>query len=117
MTDHSGNLWIATFNGVSCVNISNQSTRTIRLNETGAIRRIVQDKSNSAILWLMTYGSGIFKYDAAQKKLVDQYPLLQVLPSGQKNFGTGFDGMYDASGKLWIGADKGLYFYDDKKNV
>jgi len=116
LADRDGNLWIATFSGVSCLNISNQSVHNIRLNETGAVRRILPDKSNSSILWLVTYGTGIFRYDMFQKKLITQYPLLQTLPSGQKYLGTGFDALYDRSGKLWLGADKGLYYYDEGKN-
>ena len=64
----------------------------------------------------MTYGTGVFKYDMSRKKLVTYYPLFQSLATGQKYFGSGFDAIYDESGKLWLGGDKGLYYYDERKN-
>ncbi|MEO7445286.1 MAG: two-component regulator propeller domain-containing protein [Ferruginibacter sp.] len=121
--DRENNLWIGGQNGLAKMNPIARQINSYRITEmfernaAVSIRKMVKDKKDANIFWVITYGAGIIRYDFNNRRVIKWYRYFT--PEKNKEDETGswnYDAMYDNKGKLWVASGIGLSSYDEKKD-
>jgi ligand-binding sensor domain-containing protein len=118
-TDRDGILWISHINGLSKLDWHNQQIKSYRVREmtdsnfmVPPIRKILPDKRFPQNYWLITWGYGVLYYNKTSNRVLNRYQ--QGADRGSLGFGQ--DGTFDNEGRLWVGAETGLYYLDTRNN-
>lgn len=116
--DKSGALWVGTYNGLNKFDSRKDVfiDYTNRLKVTTPITSITGEYSGNAnILWIGTYGDGLFRFDGRQGTFTQYVYTPGTLTSLSNNR---IQGIYiDNSGILWVGTDSGLNKFGKKKQT
>lgn len=111
--DRKRRIWLGTYpEGLYCINqgkLFHYKFPARKGMEVTAIRAIVEDEQGN--LWVSVVGGvGLFEPHTGELKLLrDKYPELA-------RFRIANAMILDPSGRLVVGADNGIYFYDSKKD-
>ena len=111
--DLKGRIWLGTYpEGLYCINqgkLSHYKFSPRKDMEVNAIRAIVEDEQGN--LWVSVVGGvGLFNFRTGELKLLrDKHPELA-------RFRIANALILDSSGRLVVGADNGIYFYDIRKD-
>jgi ligand-binding sensor domain-containing protein len=108
--DRQGALWVGTVGGLALMNKQNASFTFYRENKTDTtglsqneISAIKEDKAGN--LWVGTVTGGVNRFDKRSKKFQHYVP------------GTYVHSIFeDSDTVLWIGTNRGLYYYDPSIN-
>lgn len=111
--DRKGRIWLGTYpEGLYCINqgkLFHYKFPARKGMEVNAIRAIVEDEQGN--LWVSVVGGvGLFDPHTGELKLLrDRYPELAQFRIANAL-------ILEPSGRLVVGADNGIYFYDIKKD-
>lgn len=111
--DRKGRIWLGTYpEGLYCINqgkLLHYKFPARKGMEVNAIRAIVEDEQGN--LWVSVVGGvGLFDPHTGELKLLrDRYPELAQFRIANAL-------ILEPSGRLVVGADNGIYFYDIKKD-
>ena len=111
--DRKGRIWLGTYpEGLYCINqgkLFHYKFPARKGMEVNAIRAIVEDEQEN--LWVSVVGGvGLFDPHTGELKLLrDRYPELAQFRIANAL-------ILEPSGRLVVGADNGIYFYDIKKD-
>ncbi len=110
-SDREGNLWVATWGGVSCLrrgsftNYRHDPRDTHSLSDDN-VWALALDSSGS--LWLGTWGGGVCRYDRVNDRFI-RYPLGRG--SARESVGKSISALHtDGRGVLWVGTSGGGLF-------
>lgn len=107
--DDEERIWIGSMSGISYYNKVENVFVRIKKTET-TTSDILQDRDGR--LWFATSGKGIFRYDPNTeewKQFLHEPGNSQSLPCNQINC------LCSARGRLWIGTDNGLCYYEPEE--
>lgn len=119
--DRNNNLWLGSTNGLIKLNPGNQQIFSYKLSElieqkiSAPIRKIIPDKTNPDIYWLVTHGAGILQYNFTTQKIIRQY--LNTSKDLVKESNYNYDGTYDKDGNFWIASGSGFMQFDEKNDL
>ena len=108
--DAAGNLWVATFRGLSHVNL--QPPRFKPYRTAGGVRPVLtlyEAPSEPGTIWLAPKRGGIQRWDRRTKEVTDRW---FEAPEDQLNLVFAF--LEDHAGRLWVGSDTTALYQLDR---
>ncbi len=117
--DHSGTLWVGTDGGLNRFDRPSD-TFTRRLpapGQTGPewcaeILGIYESPGRPGVLWVGTYGGGLYRLDTSGKQPVRRYTQIDGLPNNVV-----YNILEDGAGNLWLSTNMGLSRFNREKEV
>jgi len=117
LEDSFGNLWFATNNGISILNVKDEKWKTLFKNNNIHARvflTLCEDKQGN--IWAGTYSSGVYLINAKTGRLQKHLNIENTNGKIQSNFV--FDIINDDTGNIWWGGvDSDLIYYNTKQDT
>ena len=115
--DSRGNIWFATGNGISCLNVKSNKWQTFfhDMHEQAQVfLSLCEDDRNR--IWAGTYSSGVYVLDGGTGQVLAHYSKEESSSSFNCNFT--YDIIKDCDGNLWLGGVMdGVFRYVASENI
>lgn len=118
LADKPGNVWILSSSGFFKISVDRKLSRIRSItNELAKTNDYVTDMKfdNDGQIWISTWDSRLYKFDPENEK----YNLYSSIKSGSaSNSELHYTAIaFDKNDNIWIGTNKGMYYFDRKKET